>query len=254
MPGSGRSRRPEGLPVVRILRYRAPDGPGAQLAHWFELLQEHSAWLQAEDRAISVDGLADFLRGEGSIQDGSVLVTVDTDCGPTADMAWDVLSGSRLPGLIFLPVEHKDTPHDPRSAPRRAPVHRGHLAVADSVELGMLGSDAGGLAALPEDEAVGRARMSGAAAEPASPDGLRCYAYSGQLSDVRPVVRAVVQAGGYTMAFTSQHGRVTRFTDPHLIPRITVEASDGVAELEYACGGGLDALGWIDRWVERRSR
>jgi peptidoglycan/xylan/chitin deacetylase (PgdA/CDA1 family) len=108
------------------------------------------------------------------------------------------------------------------------------------------------LGAMRAEEVRDEAILSKALLETRLGISVRAFAYPyGTLADFNPCTAQILQDSGYAVAFTSQHGVITRGADPLELPRIKIEGGDPQWLFRLATRGALDQWKWVDRTLWR---
>ena len=64
----------------------------------------------------------------------------------------------------------------------------------------------------------------------------------------------MLREAGYAIAFNSMHGAIQAGADPISLPRIKVEAGEGLAMLRMLAGGAMDVWRVVDENLWRLQR
>jgi peptidoglycan/xylan/chitin deacetylase (PgdA/CDA1 family) len=76
------------------------------------------------------------------------------------------------------------------------------------------------------------------------------YPYGTQ-ADFNSTTANILAEVGYTTAFTSQHGPISRTADPLQLPRVKVEGGEGLWMFRLLCRGATDGWRLVDRCLWR---
>jgi peptidoglycan/xylan/chitin deacetylase (PgdA/CDA1 family) len=242
-----------GAPGVRVLTYHR-FGSVARDAFCIEPLEfgRQLGYLAEAQLAISLSDLRSFLAGQGAVPVGAVLVTIDDGAASVAEHALPLLRLHDVPAVAFVSVagiEAGSQPGEPE--PYMGWTDLGRLGDS-GVEVASHGWTHRSLAKMPlaqMTEELGRSRDLLKAKLGVEASAL-AYPYGTRADYDEDTCTAVAEAG-YSLAFTSQHGRVLRTACPLELPRIKVEGGDARWVFPAAVRGGLDAWQVIDRCLWR---
>ncbi len=210
------------------------------------------AWLAEHGLAISLTDVEAFLRRDRELPTHGVLVTIDDGCPSVHARALPILQRYRVPAVLFVPAG--ELRHDDGGGPMdESPNAR--MTRAQLLELASAGVTIGShawhhrsLGRLSADAARDEAERSRKDLEDLIGAAVTTFAYPfGTRADFNASTRAILDAAGYTTAFTSQHGAVLPDTDPLTLPRIKIEGGEGLWMFRCLTRGGLDGWRWIDR-------
>ena len=216
-----------------------------------ERFEQQVALLAASGRAIGLSDLLAILDGRAPVTPGAVLLTIDDGCVSTLDVAAPILRRHAVPAVAFITTNRIGRPAG--DGPERF-LDADELAALPSygIEIGSHAADhvslgRGGRAALADQFARSRHTLEALLGRP-----VLSFAYPfGTPADHSPLSRAESARAGYRLCFTSEHGAITRQSDPLALPRIKIEGGDPSFVFDRACNGGLDAWILVDRLLNR---
>jgi peptidoglycan/xylan/chitin deacetylase (PgdA/CDA1 family) len=214
---------------------------------------EQMAWLSGEGRAVGLDDLEAFLRGERALRDGSVLVTIDDGCRSTHERALPVLARERIPAVAFVTSSLVGRGAEGAGSPEP---YMGWSELAELQAAGVaIGSHAHthrSLGRLAPAEARDEARRSRELLGERLARPVRAFAYPfGTRSDYSAATREALAEAGYAFGFTSQHGAIRAGMDALELPRVKVESGEGPTLFRWLCRGGMDAWCAVDVLLSR---
>jgi peptidoglycan/xylan/chitin deacetylase (PgdA/CDA1 family) len=233
-------------PGVRVLTYhRVRDAARDPFSVTIKEFDRQMAWLRDRRTAISLDDLVDFLDGRASLPNDAVLVTIDDGYDDLRSGALPVLVTYGIPAVAFITAAEMSTGGE---ADRK--LSRDQVAALDShgIAVGSHAWDHRSLGRMTAEQAAYQATASRTELAKVTGRPLVAFAYPfGTLRDFNGTTGAALRAAGYRCAFTSQHGPVTRASDPMELPRIKIEGGDPFWVFRLAVRGGLDGWRLIDR-------
>lgn len=205
-------------------------------------------FLKNSGMAISLDQLQAFLQGRGDVTNGSVLVTIDDAHISAREVAIPILEALGIPATLFVPTG--------RLGKAR------HLTATQLREIFQSGFSVGShghrhlsMRALSLSDQSEEAKRSKQILEQILGAEVTAFAYPfGTRSDFSEKTADVIRDAGYTMAFTAQHGIVSRDADLSSLARIKIERADSAAMFRAIVGGGLDAWSLVDKNLWRLQR
>ena len=236
-------------PRVRVLTYhrfgQVPRDPFCLPREHFE---QQVRWLAERRRAISLEELGAFLAGERELPDGAVLVTIDDGHRSTFHEALPVLRDHAVPAVAFVSAglvgdedAAREAPEPYMSWDELAALPEGGVAVGSHA---MSHRSLGGLS---PDQVRVEASDSRQLLEERTGRTVDAFAYPfGTRADFGPGTGRALREAGYRWAFTSQHGAIAPGLDPIELPRIKIEAGEGLGMFRAACGGAMDAWRALD--------
>jgi peptidoglycan/xylan/chitin deacetylase (PgdA/CDA1 family) len=218
--------------------------------------ERQMAWIASRGLAVSLADLRAFLAGKKSLPDGAVLVTIDDGCPSLLTHALPVLQCYDIPAVAFVPAgELTGQParmDGPESPDARMSWDDLRALARAGVTIGSHAWSHRSLGRLPRDEARAEVERSRRELERRLEQSVTAFAYPfGTRADFSPVTRAILEAAGYDLAFTSQHGAVRPAFDPLTLPRVKVEGGERLWMFRLLVRGGLDAWQLADRALWR---
>jgi peptidoglycan/xylan/chitin deacetylase (PgdA/CDA1 family) len=211
-------------------------------------------WLSEQGLAVSLADVQAFVAGEKPLRDGSVLVTLDDGFHSTFRYALPVLKKYGVPSVTFVTVGNIDTPK-PDALPER------FMTWDELRQLPPAGMAVGShslthrsLGTLSEPEARDEAtRSRDLLVEHGLTASSWAYPY-GTHGDFTPATERILREAGYTIAFNSMHGPIHPGADPVSLPRIKVEAGEGLGMFKLLASGAMDVWRVIDQNLWRLQR
>jgi peptidoglycan/xylan/chitin deacetylase (PgdA/CDA1 family) len=211
-------------------------------------------WLTEQGLVVSLDDVQAFVRGERPLRDGSVLITIDDGFVSTFQYALPVLRRYGAPSVTFVTVAEIGKP-GPRELPER------FMTWDELRQLGEGGMAVGShslthrsLGGLTEPDARDEAARSLAVlAQNGIPATAWAYPY-GTHGDFTATTERILREAGYTIAFNSMHGPIRAGADPISLPRIKVEAGEGLAMFRLLATGAMDLWRVVDENLWRLQR
>lgn len=239
--GVGALGRLGGRPGVRVLTYHR-FGPAERMPFTVtkEAFEREMAFLARERRAVSLADIERHVRGEATLKDGSVLVTMDDGDPSVLRVALPILEKHAIPSVLYALAGTPEgyevlTPSELRE------VAGGGVAIGShTVNHRSMGT-------LPPAAARIEAADSKARLEDIVGSPVTSFAYPfGTRRDVSPAAARILSEAGYTTGFTSLHGPVGQGDDPMLLPRVKVESGDPAWLFPALCDGAMDRWRLID--------
>jgi hypothetical protein len=84
---------------------------------------------------------------------------------------------------------------------------------------------------------------------------VKSFAYPyGTRGDYNPQTEQLLRDAGYSIAFNSLHGPICADQDPISLPRVKVEAGEGMWMFQLLCRGAMDAWRLLDQTMWRLQR
>ncbi|MCC6848711.1 MAG: polysaccharide deacetylase family protein [Deltaproteobacteria bacterium] len=253
-----RSVLPRGATSVRALTYhRFGDARRDPFCVSAEEFDRQMGWLAREKLAVSLDDLEAFLRGDRILPPDAVLVTVDDGNPCVLACAAPIAERHGIPLVSFVPAGELATDAAARAAD--VPSRDARLTTSEISELASHGIAIGShalthrsLARLPEETQRTEAERSRTVLESLTGRPVAAFAYPyGTRADYDERTAATLRGAGYRLAFTSQHGAITRGSDPLSLPRVKVEGGEGLWMFRAIVHGAMDGWRWVDRWLWR---
>ncbi len=220
--------------------------------------ERQMAWLAANDLAVSLQDVDQYIHCGKSLRDGAVLVTMDDGCLSVLTHALPVLKHYGIPSVAFVTTGNVEVRHDQLNQQGEKPKEDyldweqlGRLSAA-GVDIGSHAVTHRSLARIPVNEAEKEMYESREELEKKLGISVSSFAYPyGTLADFNSSIADGLRNAGYRVAFTSQHGILRRDIDPMLLPRIKVEGGDAEWLFPMLARGGLDNWRWIDKALWR---
>lgn len=238
-----------GTARVRAITYHrfgeAPRDPWVVRTEHFDAQMQ---WLAESGLAVSLGEVLDFVEGRGQVVDGAVLVTIDDGCLSTLSTALPILKRHGVPaaafvsaGLIGSTATAADHGEPYLSWDQLRELHR------EGVEIGSHAFDHRSLARMTQAEARDQAARSRAVLEDRLSAPVLSFAYPfGTRSDFGPETDRLLSESGYTIAFNSIHGAIRPGMDPVSLPRVKIEAGEGMSLFRLSCRGAMDPWRLVD--------
>ncbi|BAU11991.1 hypothetical protein LEP3755_25150 [Leptolyngbya sp. NIES-3755] len=233
---------------IRVLTYHRfgyqPRDPFCVTPKDFET---QMAWLARHKRAVSLEQIERFLRGEIDLPNGSVLVTIDDGYQSVYDFALPILKKYNIPAVVFVTVSAIDHHEDaePHLTWNQVRELASHITVASH------GWTHRSLGKISFEEMQVEVLRSRKMLEQKLGNPVTAFAYPfGTLADFNATTATVLQNSHYQYAFTSQHGSISERESPlnrFYLPRIKVEGGEGLWMFRLLVGGGLDHWRLIDQ-------
>lgn len=220
-----------------------------------EEFDQQMAWLAHEGRAISLDELDAFLRGERDLRPNAVLVTIDDGNPCVLSYAAPIAARHDIPLVSFVPAgelvrDGKTRTVEPESTDARLTEAELRLLASRGVVIGSHAWSHRSLARLPGDTQRIEAERSRAVLESLTGRPVTAFAYPfGTRADYDDRTTATLRAAGYRLAFTSQHGSITRDSDPLRLPRVKIEGGESLWMFRAIASGAMDGWRWVDHWL-----
>lgn len=217
-----------------------------------EMFETQMARLASHGVAISLADVEAWLRGEASIEPGSVLVTID-DGDPTVhSKALPILGAYGIPAVVYTLGGRPDG-WPTMSDKQLIEIDRAGLTIASHT------NSHRNLNELPTKDMIMELRDSKDRLEQVIGKAITSVAYPfGTPLHVSPRVADCAREMGYTTGFTSIHGgiNIKGTQHPLLLPRVKVESGDPSWMFEQSCHGALNLWRFLDHGVSwlRRGR
>ena len=246
-------------PAIRVLTYHrfgaSQRDPFCVNASAFA---KQIAWLANNQLAVSLPDVEAFVRGEKTIPQGAVLISIDDGFRSVAKIALPILRDHGVPAAVY--VTTGNVGRDVQSARADGEhIDEGYLnweEINQLHESGMaIGSHAHthrSMARISLAEATDEAIRSKELIEKQIGKQVTSFAYPfGTLADFNASVAETLFKAGYRSAFTSQHGVIHSGSEALTLPRIKIEGGESPWMFPLIAQGGLDGWGWIDRYLWR---
>jgi len=225
-----------------------------------EDFESHVALLAAEGRAVSLDDVHAFARGERDLPDDACLVTMDDGYESMLDIALPILQRHRVPAVAFITASFvgaprvADLPEPFLSREALRALHEGGMVIGSHA---FTHRSMGRLPIAEVRDEVQRARET---LEDAISAPVLSFAYPfGTHGDFSDETDHALEEAGYALAFHSQHGPVrpgmiTHDAPLRSLPRIKIESGEGLDQLARITRGAMDAWSIVDRNLWRLQR
>ena len=241
-------------PQVRVLMYhRFRDAPYDPFSVSVTEFTRQMAWLAQQRLAISLDDLQAFLAGDQDVPDGAVLVTVDDGYRDLWTQAVPILQRFDIPAVAFIPTaEVGDLASDGLPDAQRLTWNEVCALPRYGVTVGSHAREHQSLGSLGRDQVYFQADQSRRELEDHLHTPVASFAYPfGTRADYNETTEEVVGNAGYRYTFTAQHGAIQAGAATYGLPRVKVEGGEGLWMFKLLVKGGLDAWGWLDRFLWR---
>jgi peptidoglycan/xylan/chitin deacetylase (PgdA/CDA1 family) len=247
-------RLANGGPTLRVLTYHrfgdAERDPWCVSADTFE---QQMRWLAERKLAVSLDDVSRFLRGEGTLADGSVLVTMDDGYSSVLHIAAPIMQRHRIPSVAYITTgligetsvygERYLTWDEVAQLPKAG------------ITVGSHGHTHRSVAKLDQQVAREEAMRSKQLLEGCIGVKVDSFAYPfGMRTDESPATARMLTECGFDTVFIAQHGPVRRGADPARLPRVKVEGGEPSWMFKLLCQGGMDAWKLFDDTLWRLQR
>lgn len=241
-------------PNVRIVTYHR-FGSGSR-DPWCVAPEDFEAqmrWLAEERLAVSLDDVLAFARGEKTLADGSVLVTMDDGFSSVGTVAAPIMQRHGIPAVAYVTTSLVGL--DPPGGERYLRWDEIARLPEAGVTVGSHAHTHRSLARLGEDEMRDEALRSKALLEQCLGRPVRSFAYPfGMRPDESDTTRRLLLDCGYDSVLIAQHGTVMRGSDVARLPRVKVEGGDPLWLFKRLCRGGMDAWRHVDDSLWRLQR
>jgi peptidoglycan/xylan/chitin deacetylase (PgdA/CDA1 family) len=241
-------------PTVRVLTYHrfgdATRDPWCVSAQVFE---QQMQWLAQQRLAVSLEQVVRFARGEISLPDGSVLVTMDDGYSSVLHAAAPIMQRHGIPSVAYVTTglvgetsvygERYLTWDEVAKLPGAGIVvgshHHSHSSVAQ----------------LEPSVAREEAQRSKRLLEQCIGAEVDSFAYPfGMHADESPATARMLSEAGFRSVFIAQHGVVRAGADVVRLPRVKVEGGEPLWMFKLLCRGGMDAWKLVDDTMWRLQR
>ena len=237
---------------VRILTYHdvlpVPQNEWSVAASRFA---EQMRWLADHYAVVSLDEVADWLKGGRELPAGAIAVTFDDGLRGVYDHAFPALERHGIPATVFVVEQFTRSGKTMKGMPTLTPEVL-QLMAKNGVSIGChsrshlsLGSSTLSSAALTA-ETLGSKR----GLEQMLSMDIRHFAYPyGTARDLGQDVVLAVEKAGYELGLSSIHGRVDPSSDRFQLRRVKVEGTDSLSTFAELVCGGMDSWAWIDNYA-----
>lgn len=213
--------------------------------------------LQQQGRAVSLEQVQAFVRGEGTVPRDACLVTIDDGLLSTLSVALPILARHGVPAIAF--VSSSLIERAVEGIPERYLTWRELRDVADSgvITVGSHAHTHRSLGRLPVAEAAEEVGLSRSILQDRLGRAIHSFAYPfGTRADFNAATDRAVAEAGYAIAFNSMHGSIARGMSLFSLPRVKVEGGESLAMFDRITRGGLDAWRVVDAnlWRLQRAR
>jgi peptidoglycan/xylan/chitin deacetylase (PgdA/CDA1 family) len=213
-------------------------------------------WLAERRLLVSLPEVEDFVAGRRLLPRHAVLVTIDDGARSLLTDALPVLRAYAVPAVAFV------SPGLIGNAAAGAEQPEPYLdwdelerACAAGVTIGSHGFEHRSLGLMPLAEAAEQAERSREVLERRLGGAVRSFAYPfGTRSDFSAETDRVLREAGYACAFHSMHGAIRPGLAPISLPRVKVEAGEGLHLFQLVSRGALDAWRLVDHVLWRAQR
>ncbi len=216
--------------------------------------------LARQGRAVSLDDVHAFARGQRDLPRDACLVTMDDGYASMVEVALPILQRHGVPAVAFVTAGMIDQPRVPTlpepfltKAGLRA-MHQGGMVIGSHAfthrSMGLL----------PIGEARDEVRRSRHALEEMLGAPVTSFAYPfGTHGDFNEETDRALEDAGYTITFHSQHGPIRPgMIEPGAplasLPRIKIEAGKLLWQFELMTRGAMDAWSLVDHNLWRLQR
>ena len=245
-------------PRVRVLTYHR-FGPARRDAFCVGAAEFEAQMrlLSEQGRAISLGDLREFLRGEREVPEDACLVTIDDGLRSTLEVALPILARCAVPAVAFVSSALIERTIEAAPEPYLSWRELRQLADSQVVEVGSHAHTHRSLGRLPAEEVAEEVRRSRAVLGERLERPIESFAYPfGTRMDFNGSTDRAVQDAGYSIAFNSMHGAITRGMSLFSLPRVKIEGGESLAMFERVSRGALDAWRIVDAnlWRVQRAR
>ncbi len=214
-----------------------------------KVFDQQMRWLAEDRRAVSLDDVLRFTRGELELAEGSVLVTMDDGFESVLSTAAPILRRYGIPAVAYITTQAIGNAEAGKGAgePFLTWKQVADLS-ASGVTIGSHGHTHRSMGGLDPHEAREEGRASKRLIEVHLGKAVTSYAYPfGMRDDESPTTAKILAECGYSSVFISQHGTVQQGANPLRLPRIKVEAGEPLWMFKLLCKGGMDAWSLADK-------
>lgn len=233
-------------PELRVLIYHrfgdAVRDPWCVSAAAFEA-QMH--WLAEQKLAVSLEDVERFIRGEGELRDGSVLVTMDDGYSSVLHIAAPILQRHGIPSVCYVTTGFMGKAST--SGERYLTWDEVEALPAAGVTVGSHAHTHRSMGHLSFAEALDEAQRSKALLEQRILAPVRSFAYPfGMRPNENATTARLLTDCGYSTVFIAQHGVLRRGATADRLPRVKVEGGEPLWMFKLTCRGGMDAWKLFD--------
>ena len=247
--------------VVRVLTYHRfghiPKDPFCITPEDFEA---HVALLAKERRAVSLEDVKRFVRGQADLPRNACLITMDDGFVSMLDVAFPILQRHSVPSVAFVTSSMMGTPRsaelpEPFMTPTQLrALHEGGMTIGSHAYTHR------SMGKLPIHEARDEVKRSKDSLEAMIGAPVTSFAYPfGTHGDFTPETDDALERAGYELSFHSQHGPLRpgmlRAGMPLIsLPRVKIESGEPLWQFARISRGGMDAWRVVDRNLWRMQR
>ncbi len=258
---AGTGWRSRSRAVARVLTYhrfgRITRDPFCITAEDFDA---HVALLARERRAVSLDDVHAFAKGERHLPADACLVTMDDGYLSMLETALPILSRHGVPSVAFVTASFVDAPRiegQPEAFLTKSQLRAMHDGGMTIGAHAFTHRSMGRLAPRDLVDEVTRAKKT---LEDVIGAPVTSFAYPfGTHGDFSEATDRALEDAGYEITFHSQHGPVvpgmiTNGAPLRSLPRIKIEAGESLAQLDAISRGAMDAWSIVDTNLWRFQR
>ncbi len=232
--------------AVRVLTYHrfgdAVRDPWCVSAKDFE---DQMRWLAEQRLAVSLDDVERFVRGEGELPDGAVLVTMDDGFSSVLNIAAPIMQRYRIPSVAYVTTSFVGTASI--SGERYLTWDEVKRLPEAGVTVGSHAHTHRSVAKLAPEVARNEGEQSKALLDQHLGAPVRSFAYPfGMRTDESPETARMLTECGYSTVFIAQHGTLRPGADLARLPRVKVEGGEPLWMFKLLCRGGMDAWKLFD--------
>jgi len=229
-------------PTIRVLTYHrfgdAVRDPWCVSATVFE---EQMRWLAEQKLAVSLDDVERFVRGETTLPDGAVLVTMDDGFSSVLHIAAPIMQRHRIPSVAYVTTSFMGTTSI--SGERYLSWDEVKRLPTAGVTVGSHAHTHRSVAKLSPQAALEEGQRSKELLEQHLGGPIRSFAYPfGMRTDESAETARMLSGCGYSSIFIAQHGTLRPGADLARLPRVKVEGGEPLWMFKLLCRGGMD--GW----------
>lgn len=219
------------------------------------LFKEQMYLLKASDKVVSYSDFVEFLKGDLSITQSAVLVTIDDGYFSIYKDAFSVIVEHRIPAIVFVSpgeMDNRSTSYS-KGEPERKMTWSELRELSDAgVTIGSHGWSHRSMARISPMEAREEAYRSHKLLEDVLNRSISSFAYPyGTCNDYNKTTSLILEKCGYTCAFTAMHGACLPGQNPFTIPRVQMESGEGIELFKLIIQGGLDSWRLVDKYLWR---
>lgn len=243
-------------PSVRVLTYhRFAEASRDPWSVRPDIFEQHMRFVAERGLAVSLDQVLRFARGEITLPNGSVLITMDDGFSSVRTVAAPIMKRYGVPGVAYITTSLVESDSTTPDGER-------YLTWQQASELPAFGLVVGSHA--HTHRSLGRMTPAEAREEGATSKRLltqhidqpiESFAYPfGMRPDETPETARVLGEVGYTSVFIAQHGTIERGADVLRLPRVKVEGGEPAWALRLTCEGAMDRWKLVDELLWRLQR